>query len=263
MVIVNNLKKGTVEVRCGYSDCEEAIAKSEYSGLVTPEDVYEMQVTSLRVYEENGVVRYADQTIIQKAISINISSDLNKTITDFTALPGLTYNYKIYYRFRIDGSRKTASLRGKYPVKVKYRGILIIDETGGYSVLVSPSYTVKKTYNVSYVKPYYSKYPHAIQNGNMNYYSGTFTGIFNPIDEQCRLVQDRIIDGVNYELQVMEFLANGNPKILKTYDGNLWYVMIDSEITKEKNAANLMQISFNWTEIGEVPSQLMARQGEW
>lgn len=260
MVNINNIKKGTVEIRCDYFDCKQAIEESVYSSQISPDDIFDMRIVRYRRYEDS---HYTDQTIIVDSVAINMPNDLNKTFTDFTAMPGVQYKYRVHYHFYLDGEVNTISKWANDWVEVKYRGVLLLDETGGYSVLISPNYTLKKTYNVSYVKPYYSKYPHAIQNGNMNYYSGTFTGVYNPIDEQCRLIRQKIIDGKNYELQVMEFLANGRPKILKTYDGNIWYVMIDSQITKEKNGANLMQISFNWTQIGEVPSWLVSKQGEW
>jgi len=50
-------------------------------------------------------------------------------------------------------------------------------------------------------------------------------------------------------------LSDGTDKILKTSDGEVWYVSVDPgiNITSDDHFIGSNKIEFNWTEIGDVP----------
>lgn len=103
-------------------------------------------------------------------------------------------------------------------------------------------------YNMSYVQTFYRQYPHAIQNGNMKYNTGSFTGLFLDRDESGEFTKE---NAQAFKEQVIEFLTDGDFKIIKTGEGNMWYVQINGEIRENySDFIGASTISFDWTEIG-------------
>ena len=55
----------------------------------------------------------------------------------------------------------------------------------------------------------------------------------------------------------MHFLTNGQPKILKSFDGRIWMVDITGDPTATvQNHPDQVSISFNFTEIGDTYSTI-------
>ena len=94
-----------------------------------------------------------------------------------------------------------------------------------------------------------SKYPYVVNNGITQYYSGSVTVTFIDFDEKCRL---DLKNGWKYRNEIDQFLANGEPKILKSFEGDIWLVNVVNSITRTTND-HYQNVSsqFEWVEAGD------------
>lgn len=132
----------------------------------------------------------------------------------------------------------------------KFNGIYIADSTSVWVALFNCEYNKIKNTQVSYILTLASRFPKRVSNASTNYYSGSVTGLFLPVDYSC----EPLIEQANeYKNAVLDFLCNGRQKLLKTYDGNAWIVSIDSNPKENfSRFAGASTITFYWTEIGEL-----------
>ena len=97
--------------------------------------------------------------------------------------------------------------------------------------------------------PLNSRYPVFFHSGEMNYDSGSVDGKFYHMDEACQIVEDT---GYFYKKGLMDFLTDGNPKILKHPDGRIWMVQVTPSPTDSGDVTyKFRNIVFNWEEVGE------------
>ena len=170
-------------------------------------------------------------------------------VTDRTARSLVRYVYQnVIYRGAVETYGPETTL------DVLCDGILISTARESLSLLMNVGYTMRQNYSMSYVRPFYSKYPHSIQNGEANYATGTVKGLINTFDTLCEIEMKNGHDAD----AVVAFLTNGTPKLLKAHDGHAWYVQIDGESVSAQDggAYGLVEISFSWTEVGAVPAAL-------
>lgn len=103
------------------------------------------------------------------------------------------------------------------------------------------------------------RYPVFVRNSLANYDTGECAGTFLPIDpETCNMKFDEEYDleRIKYQREVMDFIADGVPKILKVPDGRIWIVQITPNPTDSADLTyNDRQISFTWVEVGDVNSE--------
>ena len=104
------------------------------------------------------------------------------------------------------------------------------------------------------------RYPMFVRNSIANYDTGSCEGSFLPIDaDSCSLdVYDKDYDlkRIKYQREVMDFLADGKPKILKVPDGRIWIVQVTPNPTDTSDLTyNDRVIGFSWVEIGDVNSE--------
>lgn len=115
--------------------------------------------------------------------------------------------------------------------------------------------------SVEYITTLASKYPYAVSNSELNYISGTSTALFLKLTEDNRKFERDYYS--KYTDEVMDFIRNGEDKIIKTHDGHIWYVSIDANPQQVNSGfwgAN--DIQFSWTETGDVPTTGMVEVGE-
>ena len=94
------------------------------------------------------------------------------------------------------------------------------------------------------------KYPFVIENGIINYYSGTLQASFLPT-ENCVIDLSKV---VKYERDIDEFLSNHKPKLLKDFMGNMWLVQVVSNIPRKSNDPRIPVHSVDWVEVGNAKS---------
>lgn len=132
---------------------------------------------------------------------------------------------------------------------VDYLGAIISDGTQSYSSYMNIEVKRNKNKPVSVYTAQGKKYPYIISNGNINYSSGTLSGVF-VLSENC---EPDFENARTYREDFYSFLYNGSPKLLRFYDGSMWLIQISSETITEDNSEhpNLVSVSFEWTEIDD------------
>lgn len=97
--------------------------------------------------------------------------------------------------------------------------------------------------------PLNSRYPVFFHSGLMNYDSGTVDGGFYELNEGCQVVEDI---GYFYKKGLMDFLTDGNPKVLKHSDGRIWLIQVIPSPTDTADINyKFRSISFSWIQTGE------------
>lgn len=100
-----------------------------------------------------------------------------------------------------------------------------------------------------------SPYPYVVTNGQNNYYSGSTSALFVRTDKDAYDWQ--FYDSWKYREELMDFLCDGKPKILKHFDGRMYLIGVIDNPTQDENTSNYYPITtFNWVEIGDADSTL-------
>lgn len=182
------------------------------------------------------------------------NSSLNFITYDYTVSSHQTYEYRNVFYLKRQARNATLETVGEVvSVYAYFDGFLIADKNNIYVSLADPKYTYQKDFNVAFVKPYNSKYPHAIRNGEASSYSGTFEGIFNPLDENCQFAK-RYAD---FEDEIVDFLSRPTSKIFKTFDGHVWYIHVNTPVKKlDDQIGGFVKLQFSWNEIGALPDNI-------
>lgn len=95
------------------------------------------------------------------------------------------------------------------------------------------------------------KYPYVINNGIARYYSGTLNATFIELKD-CDYDKE---NGWLYRNKIDQFLADGEPKILKSFEGDMWMVNIVNNLPRTVNG-HYQSVShqIEWTECGNPTS---------
>lgn len=138
-------------------------------------------------------------------------------------------------------------------VKSSFGGIYLMEKESGYGSDLETTLSVNKNRPNSIVNTLGRKMPYVITNGLNNYYSGQVSTIFINQDQQtCDLDTEH---GWEYRDSILDFLCDGNPKILKHEDGRMWMVQVtDTPSESESPHPDFPTTTFDWVEIGSVDS---------
>lgn len=201
-------------------------------------------ITAVNVYRKSAAEKEWTLVAVRNIIT---SDDVKFEMIDFSARAKTEYAYKV--GLVIAGEEiEGASCN----VRSDFGGVFIGTLTEQYVANAAAECTSQRQYNMTYVTPFYSKYPHAIQNGDANFSFGTARGWFNRIDEGCQITKE----SAEYNEALEDFLTNGEIKTLKKFDGRVWRVQIDNQIRNEETRLDgIVCLSFLWHEV-EVPQPL-------
>lgn len=101
-----------------------------------------------------------------------------------------------------------------------------------------------------------NKYATGHRGTKANYDTGSCKGNFMELNEDDCSFQTDDRDRVKYQKKILDFLANGSPKLLKNFDGRTWLILVDDKISDTADGLyNNRIITFNWTEIGNYLSE--------
>lgn len=93
------------------------------------------------------------------------------------------------------------------------------------------------------------RYPFAHTFGKLNYDSGEVSGYFVPMNDNCDFELEKSFD---YQKNIMNWLTNGMPKILKSFDGRMWMINVDGSPTDSMDGHWQHRIiDFQWYESGD------------
>lgn len=136
----------------------------------------------------------------------------------------------------------------------KFDGIVICDTEKSYKTIADNSVaSVNRNRPNNVVTTLENKYPYVIYNGQADYETGTVQGLFVEVDWKAKRLKLENI--TRYSHEVLAFLQNSRPKILKTFDGRIWMIDVTGTPTATPGSAyNQITISFEWTEIGSAES---------
>ena len=92
------------------------------------------------------------------------------------------------------------------------------------------------------------KTPYVVNNGVSQYYSGNINVSFIAMDDRCNLDTENAWE---YRRELDNFLANGEPKILKSYDGEMWMVHVVNNLPRSNSGHyQLFDHQIEWVEAG-------------
>jgi len=129
---------------------------------------------------------------------------------------------------------------------------LFICEKGQYfgtnlDVVVTPT----RNRPSSVINPLTGQYPIVIYNTQQNYDSGTIQATYVMKNENGEYLKST---AYQYRNDLKDFLFNGQPKLIKCYDGRIWLSGISNNITEDVsnyNAEGYTKVTFTYTEIGD------------
>lgn len=134
-----------------------------------------------------------------------------------------------------------------------FYGAVITDGNTSYHILLDPEITeTNRNRQSSVVTTLNSKYPFVFFSGKSNYTSGSFSGT------AIRYLGNDKFDPAHshwYREDMIDWLTNGESKILKIEDGRIWMVVVNGSV-KASNSEHpdKVTLSFDFTEIGSVNS---------
>lgn len=137
----------------------------------------------------------------------------------------------------------------------KFIGICIADKDHFYQTAYNLDSTdITQNTTNSVLTLLNSKYPAVINNADTNYSSGNITALFLQFDENCEPFIGR--KQMDYLLEIMNWLTNRKPKILKFDNGVVKLVKITGTPSiVDGGHPDIKRISFDFTEVGDSDSE--------
>lgn len=207
---------------------------------------YTLNMTSdiLIKRREKGQIKWT--TLYRK--KIDTIEDFNITFIDRFAASNKTYEYAIVGV--LNGAEGAYNI---LDVESKFGGMFIVgkDEMYGTAFDIGECNTTRKHYLAKHELPS-KKYPNSYSNSKVNYDYGTAEGFF--VKNECKNGRGNIDakNSFSYRNDIMDFLSDNNPKVLKLYDGRIWLISIDGESTDTADGHYLHRIiAFSWFESGD------------
>lgn len=136
----------------------------------------------------------------------------------------------------------------------KFDGAVICDKSRYYHIMIEPSVSsTLKNREGNVVVTMNSKYPYVFYGSNSNYYSGTFTGVaikYNPNGDLSNYFSPE--KSVDFREELINWLTDGEPKILKMFDGRIWMINVNGNVSSDYSEHfQKVRLSFDFVEIGD------------
>lgn len=189
-----------------------------------------------------------------KYISVgDLEEDLAFSLNDNTAQNGIEYEYAFV--------PVVSGIEGNYitnTIKSNFDGVFICDKDIIYKFYAGVNYgTNQRVQKIGVFEPLGRKYPVVISNSLINYETGSFSGTVLPNDYLTNKDLDKL-SMVQERKDLLDFLTNKQPKILKDWNGNIWLMIITGNPNvsfQRSSAMKIADVSADWTEIGDYNSQ--------
>lgn len=193
---------------------------------------------------------------------ITQASDMDFTYIDFLNQYGKTYQYALVPVLAQDQSGVIVEIEGGYTVSANvesvFDGVYIADQTNVERVKAGVGYgNVDMNQGVGSITPIGSKYPIVVTNSQNQYHNGSIRGTIVPNDFYSNGNLSRI-GMVNKRNELEQFLTNKNAKIIKDWNGNMWLVMILSNVActfNDNYGMGMVDFSADWVEVGDPTTQ--------
>ncbi len=202
---------------------------------------YTEEIVSKVKIKKRFVGDFVWKTIYEK--NINVNEDFNFELYDYYEPSNKDIEYA--YVAVIAG---TDSDTFSNMVHSKFYSYFLCGKDISYPMILDTSNDI--TYNresKTIVSPG-RKYPYVVHNGMAKYYSGSLTTTFIE-PKNCRFDK---INGWKYRNLIDQFLTDGNAKILKSFEGDIWMINIIGSLPRTQNG-HYQNIShqIEWVECGD------------
>lgn len=182
------------------------------------------------------------QTIYQK--EINSSYDFNFIFYDRYARSGITYQYGI--------SQICGGVEGDTIIvecHSEFDGYYLVEKDQLFHLFLDLKLDRQRNTPRSFVTGLNKRFPDTILTSRSDYYSGSATATIMEFQTgTCDLDTKNASD---YRDKFMDFLSDGMPKLLKTFDGKSYIINIDSVPSESTTGHwNLPSTSFNFVQVG-------------
>jgi len=209
------------------------------------------QLTAIRIRRRKS----GDFTWVTiKEIPINSQNDLTAVTLDYFVPSGETFEWALVPILNggTEGNYIISSLT------TKFDGVFIADNTATYKLYTDVGYGTRTSVQaVGTLQPIGSKYPVVIKNSQVDYQSGSVSAQILNTDFSETRVLDRL--GIIKTTDLIDaFLKNGQPKVLKDWNGNIWLIIIvgNPSITYNNSyGMGISSTSFEWMEQGKYDNQ--------
>ena len=185
-------------------------------------------------------------------IEINSIEDFELIGIDYTNEAKTTYLYSCTpCLYGIEGTYSTVE------VESDFDGVFICDKNQIFGTNVTDGFVdIVRNHPNTPTPTVHNKYPTNIKTSVANYNTGSCTGNFIEITDGCELVTNDDRRRTSYQQEIIDFLSNGNVKLLKNLDGRIYLCTIDDQIQYSADTVyNNRTISFNFTEVGDSNSE--------
>lgn len=123
----------------------------------------------------------------------------------------------------------------------------ICDKSSSYPMILDTANTVNYNRESQTIISPGHKYPYVVNNGIARYYSGSVNATFIELGVNGFDVEN----GWNYRNQIDRFLSDGKPKILKSFEGDMYMVNVTGNLSRtEHGHYQNISHSFEWVECG-------------
>lgn len=232
MEIVNNPIKGYVE----YVSTKQENPSEEIMYVLIYRKKHNTDQDYIRVYEK---------------VIVSLDS-LTFTDYDITARSGTSYDYLIELTDGNEAGYQVIEYGRVENVTCWFDGLFIGNDEKQYLAPLNCSTSYARNTQANYVMTLNGRTPYRISNANTNYATGQSSALFAMLDEHNQPV---VAGAREYVEEAIDFLTDGTQKVLKTSDGDAWYVSVDSTVNVPSNDhyIGLDMIDFSWTETGDLP----------
>ena len=229
------------------------------------------------------------------SINITQASDMNFTVIDYFNRCGREYQYALVPIMVQDQSGISVEIEGSYTaseeVSSNFDGVFVCDNTGIQKLKAGVEYNdASRRQAVGVIETIGNQYPIIVSNNKLDYFQATLAGYilhegfysvkdYPVLQELITNTGGHIITNDNQSLvaltyehgmslnrkqlvavrQVLEkFLTNKSPKILKDWNGNIWLIAFNSDVSIDfvnEWGMGLAKFSASWSEIGNAEDQ--------
>lgn len=201
----------------------------------------EQIVEAVRIKKRTGKDKNF-QTIYEKEILSN--EDFKIQLMDYFEPCG-----KVDYMYVavISGGENQAVVNS---VMSKFESYFLCEKGTSYPMILDTAFTKQLNQRVNTVETWGRKYPVIVKNGNLGYYTGSVECTF--IEETDDSREWDVDTAWDYRNIIYDFLTNGQPKILKDYEGNIYMVAVTGDaITETTDHPQHVKTKFDVTECGD------------
>lgn len=228
----------------------DAILKSDFNGSVSAgnSDIDLNNIDGVLIkHRVSGTFEWTD--VFYK--EVRTIDDLNFIFYDKLCRSNRDYDFALV-PVTVDSESYTENSYNIQSIKCAFQGIHLFDANEDYILPFNTQINVNKRNTNVKIEPIESKYPYTWNISKQRYEYGSFTTSVLPTTKDCHIDES---SAQVYRQNVLDFLCNGEVKILKHFDGRIWMVQIEEDPSESSGEYwNLKETSFNWYEVGDTNS---------